>query len=110
MHYGDDLVHVVHRTAELVAVLADAVAWQVALEAAGEATASRWQTRMGVAAAVLAALATARQHVPEQLQDRGLQRVFALLGDEAYPARVQAVRMVPVLLRDSPRMLVRPSE
>lgn len=92
---------------ELVEVLGEAVRWLDALEATGEAIAGRWQVRVQAAAAIVAALATAAQHLPEQLRGRGLQRVFALLGDEAYPARRAGAAMLPPLLRDT--LLVRPS-
>ncbi len=51
------------------------------------------------AATALAALLTSRAALPEKLETRCRQRIFALLGDEAYPARVWGGRLVAALLK-----------
>lgn len=87
-------------------VLEEALLWLERLSDIGDATAWRWQTRVAAAAAVMAAIGSAQQHLPEQLLNQGAQLVCHLLSDEAYLARVQGARLVPTLLQTSLQMQV----
>lgn len=80
--------------------------WLESLAESGEPIAWRWQTRVAAAEAVVAAVGSAQQHLPEQLLNKGTQRICALLSDEAYLARVQGARLVTLLLQTSSQMQV----
>ena len=69
------------------------------MTANGGTTAWRWQIRVAAASAVMAAIRLPHAHLPEQLLHKGQQLVCALLSNEAYQARVQGARIVPMLLQ-----------
>lgn len=99
-------MHLMANAGKLVVVLEEALLWLDALAEDGEAPAWRWQVRVQAASTVMAAISTAQQHLPEQLLSMCTQRVCALLRDEVYLGRVEGARMLPALLRTSPRLQV----
>jgi hypothetical protein len=90
----------------LVTVLEESLERLELMTESGGTTAWRSQTRVAAASAVMAAARAAHLCLPEHLLHKGTQLVCALLSNEAYQARVQGTRIVPMLLQAGARMQV----
>ena len=90
----------------LVTVLEESLERLELMTESSGTTAWRWQTRVAAASAVMAPARAAHLCLPEHLLHKGTQLVCALLSNEAYQARVQGTRIVPMLLQAGARMQV----
>ena len=95
-----------HAADALATVLEDSLERLEVMTENGGTTAWRWQTRVAAASAVMAATRAVHLSLPEHLLHKGTQLICALLSSEAYQARVQGTRIVPMLLQAGTRMQV----